>query len=71
MPLTYTGESHDSLNSTSYKTTGSSGEIVIVEASHEAIQDYGKDTVQARASHKYDAGHVSNNKVIIRTTDFS
>jgi hypothetical protein len=55
---------------TNYKAIGSQGELVIVEGSHEAIQDYGEDAVQQKASEKYDAGLVSNNIVTVRTADF-
>jgi hypothetical protein len=60
----------ETINSTNYKAIGSQGELVIVEGSHEAIQDYGEDAVQQKASDKYDAGLVSNNIVTVRTADF-
>jgi len=71
MPLSFSGEKHTSLSGTSYRAFGSQKEMIIVEASHEAIQDYGEDTVQAKASAKYDDGQVSNNKVTISTSDFA
>lgn len=70
MPLSFTGESLQTMNSTNYKATGSQGELVIVEASHEALQDFGEDAVHRAASRKYDAGRVSNNMVSVRTSDF-
>lgn len=70
MPLRYTGESLQTMTGTSYKAMGSHNDLVIVDISHEAIQDYGEDTCQARGSQKYDAGKVSNNTVTVRTSDF-
>jgi hypothetical protein len=70
MPLSFTGESLQTMNTTNYKATGSQGELVIVEASHEALQDFGEAAVQQRAGSKYDAGYVSNNIVNVRTSDF-
>ncbi|MEW6641717.1 MAG: hypothetical protein AB1586_14530 [Pseudomonadota bacterium] len=60
----------NTMTGTSYKASGSQGELVIVEASHEALQDYGEAACQQKGSQKYDAGDVSNNKVQVRTTDF-
>jgi hypothetical protein len=71
MPLSFSGEKQTTLSITSYRSFGSQNEMIIVEASHEAIKDYGEDTVQAKASAKYDAGQVSNNKVTVRTSDFA
>jgi hypothetical protein len=71
MPLTYFGESRSTLNGTRYRTTGSKGEDVVVEASHEALKDYGETKVQQKASDKYDAGEVHENKVTVRTSDFA
>ena len=70
MPLTYSGESHATLNGTRYRATGSRDEAVVVEASHEALQDHGQAKVQQKASDKYDAGEVHENKVTVRTSDF-
>lgn len=70
MPLSFTDKSLQTINSTDYKAIGSHGELIIVEASHEAIQVYGEVTVQARASAKYDANQMANNKVTVRTADF-
>jgi hypothetical protein len=58
------------MTGTSYKAMGSQNEPVIVDISHEAIQDYGDDACQAKGRQKYDAGQVSNNTVIVRTSDF-
>jgi hypothetical protein len=70
MPLTYTGESMQTMTGASYKAMGSQNELVIVDISHEAIQDFGEDTCQAKGSQKYDAGQVSNNTVTVRASDF-
>jgi len=59
------------MTGTSYKATTPQGEMIIIEASHEALQDYGEAAVKHKASAKYDAGQVENNKVTVRTTDFS
>ena len=48
MPLTYTGDSMQTMTGTSYKAMGSQNELIIVDISHEAIQDYGEDTCQAK-----------------------
>jgi hypothetical protein len=58
------------MTGTSYKAMGAQNEIVVVEASHEALQDYGEHACQAKGSQKYDSGQVSNNIVIVRTSDF-
>ena len=70
MPLSYTDESMQTMTGTSYKAMGSQNELVIVEASHEALQDYGEAACQQKGSQKYDAGQVSNNIVTVRTSDF-
>ena len=70
MPLSYTGESMNTMTGTSYKASGSQGELVIVEISHEALQDYGEAACQQKGSQKYDSGAISNNKVYVRTGDF-
>lgn len=71
MPLIYTGETLDMLNTISFRAQGSDGEIVVVEASHQVVQDYGEYAVHEKGSHKYDAGDVHNNKVTVRTADFA
>jgi UDP-N-acetylglucosamine 2-epimerase len=71
MALSYTGESMKTMTGTSYKATGSQGEQVIVEASHEALQDYRESACLQKGSQKYDAGKVSNNIVTVRTSDFT
>jgi hypothetical protein len=71
MPLSYTDESpHTTLNTTLYRAFGSNNEMIIVEVSHDAIADYGEIASKTMASQKYDAGRVTNNKVLVRTTDF-
>jgi hypothetical protein len=71
MPLNFSGDSLATINGTVYRATGSNGENIVVEASHEAMQDYGEPRVQAKANDKYDAGLVYDSKVTVRTTDFS
>lgn len=71
MPLDFSGDSHTTTNGTIYRTTGNNGETVVVEASYEAIQDYGEPRVQAKANDKYDAGLVYDGKVTVDPTDFS
>lgn len=70
MPLLYTGESMKTMTGTSYRATGSQGELIIVEVSHEALQDYGEPSCLRKGSNKYDSGEVSNNIVSVRTSDF-
>jgi hypothetical protein len=70
MPLSFSGDKHTTINSTDYRAFGSQNEMIIVEASHEAIQDFGEDAVQYKASAKYDTGQASNNRVTVRTSDF-
>lgn len=70
MPLDFSGDPHKTMNGAIYRAKGSNGEIVVVEASYEAIQDYGEPRVQAKANDKYDAGLVYENKVTVRSSDF-
>ena len=70
MPLTFTGKSLKTINSTDYRAIGSHGELVIVEASDEVLQDYGEVVVQQKASAKYDLVEMQNNRVMVKTTDF-
>jgi hypothetical protein len=70
MPLTFPGESLKTINSTEYRAIGSHGELVIVEASDEALQHYGEVAVQQKASAKYDLMEVQSNRVTVKTTDF-
>jgi len=62
----FSGESHTTLNGTMYRATGSKGETVVVEASHEAIRDYGEAAVKHKASEKYDGGQVQDHRFICR-----
>ena len=71
MPLNFSGNADATKNGTIYTTTGTNGEKVMVEASYEAIQDYGEPRVQAKANDKYDAGLVFDGKVTVDPTDFS
>jgi hypothetical protein len=71
MPLDFSGDSHTTMNGTIYRTKGSHGETIVVEASQEAIEDFGEARVQAKANDKYDAGLVYDSKVTVGTTDFS
>jgi hypothetical protein len=70
VPLTFTGEALKTNNSTNYRAIGSHGELVIVEASHEALQDYGEGAVQQKAGAKYDLMEIQNDRVTVKTTDF-
>jgi hypothetical protein len=70
MPLTLTGESLKTINSTDYPAIGSHGELVIVEASDQVLQDYGEVVVQQKASAKYDLVEIQNNRVTVEATDF-
>jgi hypothetical protein len=70
MPLDFSGDSHTTMNVTIYRTTGSNGETIVVDASYEAIQDFGEARVQAKANDKYDAGLVYDSKVTVSTADF-
>jgi hypothetical protein len=70
MPLTFTGKFLKTLNNTNYRALGSEGELIVVEASDEAVKDFGEDTVQAKASDKYAAGDISNNIITVKTSDF-
>ncbi len=71
MPLDFSGEPHAIINGTIYRAIGSNGKTIVVEASREAIEDFGEARVQAKANDKYDAGLVYDGKVTVRTTDFS
>jgi hypothetical protein len=70
MPLTEFAQMPSNLNSTKYKTKGSKGETVLVDVSHESMQDQGVARVQQKASDKYDAGIIDEDQVTIRTSDF-
>lgn len=71
MPLTYTGESTESLNRKLYRATGSQDEFVIVEVSRELFAARGEEAVLQKASDKYDEGQVSTNgRVSVLSTDF-
>ena len=73
MPLIFPGETIETLTCVSIKATDSStGEPVIVKASHEAIQDYQLCGVQEVASDKYDRGQIeADGSIIVRTADFA
>jgi hypothetical protein len=71
MPLNFSGDSQTTPDGTTYRTIGNNGETVTVEASYEAIEDYGEPRVQAKANDKYDAGLVFDGKITIDPTDFS
>jgi hypothetical protein len=58
------------INSTEYRAIGSHGELVIVHAADEVLQDYGEVAVQQNASAKYDLVEIQNNTVTVKTTDF-
>jgi hypothetical protein len=70
LPLQYTGEHHISLSGTRFKAIGSQGEHIMVQGSHEAIEDYGEDAVKRKGSDKYDAGETREGTLIILTSDF-
>lgn len=71
MPLSYTGDSINTLTGTNYRANGSNGEPVIVEISHEALQDHGEGACQQKGSEKYDGGLGSGNKIYVRISDFN
>jgi hypothetical protein len=71
MPLTFTGKFLKTLNTTNYRALGSDGALIVVEASDEAVDDFGENTVQAKARDKYDAGDISNNIITVKPTDFA
>jgi hypothetical protein len=71
MPLRFTGEWLPTINSKDYRAFGSrENELIIVEASHEALHDYGETAVKQRANDKYDAQQIQNNRITVRTSDF-
>jgi hypothetical protein len=70
MSLTFTGESIATTNGTDYRATGSRGESIVVEASHEALQVHGVVAVQQKAVAKYEEEEMFNNKVTVGTADF-
>lgn len=67
MPLIFDGHQAEMLTGLSLKASGSSGQAVAVQVSHEAVQDYGLPVVQQAASDKYDAGEteLSDEAVIV------
>jgi hypothetical protein len=71
MPLTYTGDKSETMNGTLYRATGNQDETIIVQASHEVLQDKEEEAVLQKASDKYDAGHVEKGKVTVRDSDFT
>ena len=72
MPLSYSGDPSTTLNGTRYRATGSrQGEEILVDASHEAIENFGEKRVKEKASEKYDAGNVSLDKISVRIADFA
>lgn len=71
-----TGVSHvTTLEGENARTKDDHGNIVIVSASHEAVQDYGWDAILDVASNKYDAGEIVPNRnpplVRVTTADFA
>lgn len=77
MGLRYTGESAVNPNTFGENIFAYDGEVkVVVEASNEAIQDYGREAVLRKGSEKYTTGdfepEVGNipRKVTVRTSDF-
>jgi hypothetical protein len=73
MPLIFQGEMIETLTCISIKAIdASTGETVIVKASHEAFQDYQLCGVQEVASDKYDRGQSeADGSIIVRTADFA
>jgi hypothetical protein len=71
MPLAFTDDTTENMGRKLFRATGSRGGPVIVEVSHEALQDYGEARALQRASDKYDAGQVSNGRVTVLTSDLS
>jgi hypothetical protein len=70
MPLTAFVQTLSNLNSTKYTAKGSKEETVLVDVSHEAMQDQEVARVQQKASDKYDAGIIDEGQVTVRTSDF-
>lgn len=60
MPLTPTGHYNRRLDSTSFRAIDGGGRIVIVEASQEALDDFGRSLVWMAADRKYEAGQFDN-----------
>lgn len=71
MPLTYTGQYTETETGRCYAAEDSNtGQMVTVDASFEAIQDYGEEAVMDKGSEKYDSGSAVNNVLTVRTSDF-
>jgi hypothetical protein len=70
MPLIFTGQQAKTMTGVSLQATNSEGESVVVQASDEAIQDFGMGRVQDVASNKYDKGQTEGDgSIFIRTVD--
>lgn len=73
MPLTATGQEAKTETGVNARATNSTGEVVIVSATCESIQDYGWGTIWAVASDKYDSDNVDRDgpvpKVAVSTAD--
>jgi hypothetical protein len=70
MSLSFTGDALKTIHTANYRAIGSHGELIIAEASHEAVQDCGEAAVQQKASSKYDEAQVLNNIITVKTSDF-
>ena len=70
MPLYFTDEEAETLNGVSIEARDVSGKTVVVKASSEAIQDYGRSKVEEVASDKFDRGEIeADGTVLVRTVD--
>jgi hypothetical protein len=70
MSLSFTCDALKNIKTDNYREIGSHGELIIAEASHEAVQDCGEAAVQQKASSKYDEAQVLNNIITVKTSDF-
>jgi hypothetical protein len=70
MALTDTGERVDTLSATNAKAHDHDGNIVVVSASHEVIQDFGWSAIFDAATLKFDAGQAEPNNTppLVRIT---
>jgi hypothetical protein len=48
MSLSFTGDALKTIHTANYRAIGSHGELIIAEASHEAVQDCGEAAVQQK-----------------------
>lgn len=69
MPLSFTGQSVTTPNFGRSLEASDGNSIIAVLTSEEAIQDFGLDAVQQKASDKYDAGQLDETGRVIVFTD--